>query len=156
MKKTNNIFKAALILAFALLISPGCGKKKDPTNIKAAGSYEVADHYYMYIGQDIVDGDLAYSMVITPVGEEDTVMLSNVNKTFDNVMGRFKNDSLVIFKQTTKSQSGGKYDIDETKGILKENKLTIDFQYDDRPYENLTGIVLCGLTATRTSQPSSK
>lgn len=143
-----------LIITAAYFLSFGCGKKKEQTNIKVCGYYEVVDRWYMNVGNEVLDGTLDYTMTITPVGEEDTVSLNNVNKTFDNVKAVVNGDSIYIYKQTLISKSGKKYDIMPYGGIMKDKKLDITFEFDDRPYDNLTGGVLCGITGTQIKQIS--
>lgn len=147
--------KFTLMLFAVLLVFSGCSKKKEQTNIKASGTYEVKDNWYMTIGGETIDGNLDYSMKIFPVGLEDTVSLNNVNKTFDDVIAIYRNDSLFIPEQTVRSTAGKKYDISETSGTLKGKELEIKFMYDDRPYDQLTGLVLCNITGTNIKPQSN-
>lgn len=148
-----NIFKnSAVILALLTLIifAEGCGKKKEQTNLKASGTYEINDHWYMTISGETMDGTLDYTMTILPVGENDTVSIGNINKSFDDVLAIYRNDSLFIPPQTLKSKSGKKYDIREYSGTIKDRKMDIQFGYDDNSYDRLTGLVLCNITGTNT------
>lgn len=144
--------KSPAILAFIILIifSSGCSKKKEQTNLKACGTYEISDHWYMTISGETMDGTLDYTMTILPVGENDTVSIGNINKSFDDVIAVYRNDSIFIPAQTLKSKSGKKYDIREYSGTLKERKLDMQFGYDDNSYDRLTGLVLCNITGTNT------
>jgi len=131
-----------------LFVFSGCSKKKEQTNIKASGTYEAADHWFMTIGGETMDGKLDYNLKVFPVGLEDTLSLNNVNKTFDDVIAIYRNDSVFISDQTIKSTAGKKYDIKESIGTFKGKELDLKFIYTDFPYENLTGMVVCNITGT--------
>lgn len=144
----RTVFKITLTFLTVLIIFSGCSKKKEQTNIKAAGTYETEDHWFMTIGGETMDGKLDYNLKVFPVGLEDTVSLNNVNKTFDDVIAIYRNDSVFISDQTIKSTAGKKYDIKESTGTFKGKELDLKFIYTDFPYENLTGMVVCNITAT--------
>ncbi|MEO8512611.1 MAG: hypothetical protein ABI543_03555 [Ignavibacteria bacterium] len=150
----KHLFKNSITVLFVILIaiifSSGCGKKKEQTNLKVSGYYDVKDHFNMMIAGTPMDGDLSYVMYILPKGEEDTVLIYNINKSFDKVVGVVKADSIIIPQQTILSKSGGKYDILPYGGKKDGNSLYLMFEYDDRTYDNLTGLVVCDLTGDLT------
>ena len=146
LKNSAVIFSVVII---ALVFSSGCGKKKVQTNSNVTGYYDVKDHYNMMIAGSPMSGDLSYVMWSVPKGEEDTILIYNINKTFDKVVAVVKDDSILIPKQTLESKSGKKYDISPNAGTYKGNSLYLMFEYDDRPYDNLTGLVVCDLTGDK-------
>lgn len=104
-----NIFKnsaVVLVIVTLIIFSAGCSKKKEQTNLKACGTYEIKDHWYMTISGETMDGNLDYTMTILPVGENDTISIGNINQSFDDVLAIYRNDSIFIPAQTMKSKSG--------------------------------------------------
>lgn len=132
--------KLFLTVFLMMFVFFACSKKEKP-NAKFIGTYQTSDSWGSS-KPEIGSGSLEYVMTIKADGEDgEKVILSNVNKTLDGVKGTIKGDSLIIEKQTAKSNSGKTYQVDNAVGTLSGNTLKIEFGYDDLDYGNAIGYI---------------
>ena len=158
--KSNNLIKLIMIktylLTFLLIcafVVSGCGKKEVvKPNAKFIGTYQVKD-VWGSSKSEIGSGSLEYVLTIRPSGDS-AVIIDNVNKTLMGVKGKVQGDSLIIEKQESKSAAGKTYDVDPETGVIKGNKLTLNFGYHDLDKGNLIGYIVVTMDGVKDSTVS--
>lgn len=142
-----------ITLAISMLFVFGC-KKKELPNAKFVGTYKVTDTWGSS-KSEIGSGTLEYTLTITADGE-DGIILDNVNKTLFGIKAKVSGDSLIVQKQTTTSKTGKTYEVDNKSGTMINNKLIIDFGYDDLNYGDAIGYVYAMIRGDKETKSQDK
>ncbi len=147
------------LLTFLLVctfVIGGCGKKEVvKPNAKFLGTYQVKD-VWGSSKSEIGSGSLEYVMTIKPSGDS-AVIIDNINKTLIGVTAKVQGDSILIDKQTAKSNSGTTYDVDPDVGVLTGGKnLKLNFGYNDLDRSNAIGYVVVTMDGVKDSSVSTK
>jgi hypothetical protein len=142
-----------ITLALSMIFVFGC-KKKELPNAKFVGTYKVVDTWGSS-KSEIGSGTLEYTLTITADGETG-IILDNVNKTLFGIKAKVSGDSLIVQKQTTTSKTGKIYEVDNKSGTMTNNKLNIDFGYDDLNHGDAIGYVYAMIRGDKEVKSESK